>query len=384
VRGRTGYVRKQKDGTWLARVSYRDPITNGRRWKKRTARTRTEAFSLRDKLVRDLEAGHDPDAPRVETVADLCRYYVATCCTPPVFENNRKIRGMADWRNVKRIVENVILPNLGSRKLRTVTFGTLQAFRNSRLDTPKTNGAKRSLARVNREMACIRAMLNVAVRDRFLSSNPINAGKAGNSLIVPGGETPRDRVLTPHEEARMVARCQQPDLARFYLTVILALDTGLRRGELLAVELGDVDLDARRLNIRATTTKSKRPRAIGLTDRLRDAIAARIDGAASPSPATRLVDLSPVQVRRDFATLMASTNIKDFQFRDLRHCYSTRLMDGGLTETSIQILTGHSTPKLLRRHYLNRTEGAIDNAAEILNRANALLPAHPAEDQPIN
>jgi len=71
----------------------------------------------------------------------------------------------------------------------------------------------------------MRRILNVAVSHGWLLRNPFDAGE---SLIKPGDETPRERILTREEEERLLALCEG---ARKHLKAIIicALDTGMRR-----------------------------------------------------------------------------------------------------------------------------------------------------------
>ncbi len=97
----------------------------------------------------------------------------------------------------------------------------------------------------------------------------------------------------PGERQRfMDALNQSPD--HFQTIVMMALNTGLRRGEILSLEWGDINMEARRLSLRTETTKSAEPRHIPLNDEIYEALrqwrteqgAFPISGVVFPSPVT--------------------------------------------------------------------------------------------------
>lgn len=400
-RPRTGSVFKE-GGAWVARVSFHDgtdvdPVTlrPQRRFRKRRAATKALACVYRDEMLRELEEGNaSPDRDAVVTFGDLARVYVHDYTVPAVYEGDRKISGMADHKGVRNLIEGVLIPALGHRPLKGLTYGDLKRFRDSRLGVETVRGVKRSLARVNREMSTVRRMLNIAVRERWISRNPMTAGE---SLVVSSGERQRDRILTPDEETAILARCllvppleedagdareeagkPLADLRRLYLPLLVALDTGLRMKELRSIELRDIDLEARRIELRALTTKTKRSRVVAISKRLYAVIKERV-AEMDGEPTGLLVPVSRTQIRDDFAKLVEETGVKDFQFRDTRHCYATRLMEGGMSDTQIQKLTGHTNVKTLRKHYLNVSDAALETTAAILDLSHEKLREHAKE-----
>ncbi len=124
---------------------------------------------------------------------------------------------------------------------------------------------QRSITAVDRELEMLRTIFSFAEHSDWVAKSPF---KKGASLISKASERQRDRVLTLDEEARLLAACSGRR-AHLRPLVITALDTGMRRGELLKLVWPDVDFALDLIRVRATNTKTERPRTIGMTPRVR-------------------------------------------------------------------------------------------------------------------
>src|SRR6266508_3337136 len=111
-------------------------------------------------------------------------------------------------------------------------------------------------------------MLNWAVRREYAPSSPFTRG--GVSIIKFDREdNRRNRRISVEEEERLIAAAP-PHLRAL---IILALDAGVRAGEMLAIRIKDADLDRGEITLRAQTTKSGKTRAVPIgTQRLRAVI----------------------------------------------------------------------------------------------------------------
>lgn len=90
--------------------------------------------------------------------------------------------------------------------------------------------------------------------------------RGGDPLISIADERKRERILTRDEELRLLSACENRKHLRAIL--ICALDTGMRRGEILGLKWSDVDFEERVLTIRAFNTKTMKERQVSLTTRL--------------------------------------------------------------------------------------------------------------------
>jgi integrase len=142
----------------------------------------------------------------------------------------------------------------------------------------------RTIASVNRELELMRAMMRFAKRQGYVTRSPFEMGAP---LISKADESRRERVLTHEEERRLLAACEarvvtyerqgkkivaaDDGARRRHLKplIITALDTAMRRGELLKLRWRDVDFMDGVITITAMNSKTARARRVAMTLRLR-------------------------------------------------------------------------------------------------------------------
>ncbi len=276
----TGYV-YECGLKWYARFDYTDELGK-RRTIRRKAPTEAKAKQLLERLLEEYKTrgAQALDGERM-SFADLATYYEDTYLIAPEYVDDRKVAGLRDYINSKGLLK-VLKQALGSRRLRSITYGDIERLRAARIRCPTIHDKQRSLATVNRELSMLRRVLNVAVRNGWLLRSPIVGAK---SLIAPGDETPRQRVLTRDEEIRLLLACNGP---RAYLRpiIITAIDTGMRRGELLSLRWSDLDFAMRIINVRAFNTKTMRARQTAMTHRVFEALSGLAAVEPEPSVST--------------------------------------------------------------------------------------------------
>jgi hypothetical protein len=117
---------------------------------------------------------------------------------------------------------------------------------------------------MNRELGILRRILNVALREGWITKSPFNAGE---SLISPASERRRERILTLDEERRLLSACASSSLKELRSLVICLLDTGARLSEILKHLRSDsVSFESRTITLEAMTTKTTSG-ATGCNDR---------------------------------------------------------------------------------------------------------------------
>jgi integrase len=139
--------------------------------------------------------------------------------------------------------------------VKNITVGRIEAYRLQQLAEPTKRGP-RKIASVNRELEVLRAVLNFAAREHIIPKSPFEL--ATTPLLSKADEVRRVRVLTRDEEERLVSVCDKfrSDSSPLADLLVCALDTGLRKSEMLALEWSDIDFESRTITVRALTTKS--------------------------------------------------------------------------------------------------------------------------------
>ncbi|HWQ33569.1 MAG TPA: tyrosine-type recombinase/integrase [Blastocatellia bacterium] len=212
-----------------------------------------------------------PDRQAAVTFNGLADWYETVYLIPPVYVGDVKIAGLRSYAGLRRRLL-VLRDYFGQKLLEQITCSELEKLRVHLLMKPARRGAQRTFADVNRLLSLLRAMLNAAVREGWLQTNPFSRGRP---LIQPAYEKPRERVLSFEEEARLLARCEAWKANRRFRhrrvwrpILICALDTGMRAGEIFSLQWRDVNLEARLITIQALNTKTLRSRCVPVSQRL--------------------------------------------------------------------------------------------------------------------
>ena len=125
--------------------------------------------------------------------------------------------------------------------------------------------------------------------------------------------------------------------------LVLAIETAMRRGELLALEWRDIDFERHELLVRRS--KNGKSRTIPLTARANATLARMKTGSGG-----LVFPLSGNAVRLAFERVRRRAGLKDVRFHDLRHEAISRLFDRGLTTPEVALLSGHKTVSQLFRY----------------------------------
>lgn len=131
-----------------------------------------------------------------------------------------------------------------------------------------------------------------------------------------------------------------------YLTplVVLTMNTGMRRGEVLQLKWRDVDLVNQRLTIRAETAKANKTRHIPLNSKAISALAIWKESCAIdaevvfPSPSGKEM----TTIKTAWLNLLKHAEIEEFRFHDLRHHFASKLVMHGADLNTVRELLGHS------------------------------------------
>jgi integrase len=370
MRERTGFVTKDRRGRWVARFTFTGG--DGRKVNvTKTVATKTEGKEFLRERLREF---HDRGARAIEaarmTFADLATYYRDEYLVPAEYHEKRKVRGLRSYKDGRAYLKT-LEAHFGQRRLRDITYAQLETYRAARLKTPvvlkpaQPDGTPakerpRSIASVNRELSLLRNVLNVAVREGWLTRSPFAAGRP---LINAADERKRQRVLTRDEEVRLLAACTG---ARAHLRplIILALDTGMRQGELFRLRWDDVDDAAGVIRIDAMNTKTLTAREVPLTARA-FAVLDEVRDRPPAHAAGRVFGITN-NVSKSFTAVRQAAGLEDLRFHDLRHTAATRWVQGGLPLPEVARLLGHTNLTTTYR-YTNADSTTLRRAAAILD-----------------
>jgi integrase len=364
-----GSVYRRSDGRWAASVDL-GWIDGKRRRKVVYARTERDAVAKRDELRRQLRLGVDLSAPPRTLAAWLHEWL-------------RDIKGSdgtaaSTLRRYREVVDTHLVPGLGAVRLDALTARRVQQFLAPLRD-------RLSPATVVKVHGVLRNALADAERMDLVSRN---VAKSVRPATIRRTER---RALTP-DEARKLLHVMVGD--RLEAVFVLALSTGLRRGELLGLRWADVDLDGGALFVRRAvqridgalrfvapkTHRSTRPVPLPALAvqalRAHRSRQARERLAAGESwqdldlvfATTIGTPMEPRNVNRRFGRLRSAAGLDWLRLHDLRHAFATFLLDQGEELRTVMELLGHSTIRLTADTYGHVLPARAREASKAIDR----------------
>lgn len=220
----------------------------------------------------------------------------------------------------------LLLPYWGKTEIGRITKAGAREYRAHRHETKKNL----SDTTVNRDLEALRHMLFWAVDEGILPSNPLS-----RVLMVRERRKPR-LMLTVTEEDQLLAAAA-PHLRSI---VIAALDSGMRRGELLTERWEHVDFSRRILYVSHSKTAGGEAREIPLTERLYADLAVR----RAPGGNVFTFDKQPIsRIKTAWKGALRRAGLRYITFHSLRHAFNTRLLEAGVQQEIRKALMGHSS-----------------------------------------
>lgn len=201
-------------------------------------------------------------------------------------------------------------------------------------------------ATVNREIACLRHCLNLAVDRGLLSSNPLT--RPGDRVRLLKEDNARVRYLTEAEEGRLLAACN----SQLRPLVLTATHTGGRASELLGLKWTDVNFDKRTIRFLASYSKSGETRTVPISDTLYAELESLKLSQDPPSDSVFCSrdGLPYKSYRTAFATACRNAKIEDFHFHDCRHSFASKLIMRGVDLVTVKELLGHKNITMTLRY----------------------------------
>ena len=173
----------------------------------------------------------------------------------------------------------------------------------------------------------------------------------------------RDKVLTPEKEERLLA-CSAEHLMPILIT---ALNTGMRKGEILSLKWSYVDFENNMLIIDALNNKSKRVKRISINKVLSTMLRElKLKNQKLSDYVLLGDDDKPIKdVKTAFLNACRRANIHRLRFHDLRHTAGTHMVESGVGIVAISKILGHSNVEITMKRYLH-PEDSLRDAAEKL------------------
>jgi integrase len=307
-------------------------------------------------------------------------------CTGAKDENEAKVYEANELRKLVMVVEGLAVDESREAKLRDLTKVFLAYSKTNKKDykldeakvkvihsyfgektlaskiTPKRiedfksfMSEKYSNAYVNRYLACIKTIFNIGIKNELIKTTPMKAVKMMKE------DNHKIRYLTADEEARLFKELPE----HLKPIVICALQTGLRKSNILQLRWELVDLEFRFIEVLAQQNKGHKIIKIPISDKLLEILESLPRNSeyvfANPDTGKPYRDIS-----EGFKNACDRANIENFRFHDLRHTVATRLVEKGIDLRVVQEIMAHSTIVTTQR-YMHPTPKRKLEAISVLN-----------------
>ena len=261
-----------------------------------------------------------PKDKRYSTIGDLMRTYLIKA-TP-----NKK-GAEPETRRLNRLLKETDLMQIKLDDARPHNFAT---FRDKRL--------KDGNRACEYDLILLRAAWNTARIEWGwdLGNNPLTL------IRFPKSNPPRERRLKRGEYERLMAACTETKVWYLWPMIEIAIETCMRRGEILSLEWKHIDFE--RSKALLPNTKNGRSRWVPLTPQVMELL------ERLPKEDYRVFPITDVAVRQSWDRLRRRARITDLTFHDLRHEGISRQFESGLSIPQVMAISGHQTASQLFRY----------------------------------
>jgi integrase len=330
-------------------------MINGKQERKVSSAWLTEAEALEALAKRQREVGAGILERAERTLGEVAEEYLAY----------KRDHGKRSLKDDERIVRARLLPAFGAGlPVQRLTAAAIAQYEKARMATLARGGRPLSAHTVRNELGVLRHCLRLARRWGYLDVVP--------EVVLPKMPRGRLRFLEADEIGRLLDACRASRNRSLAAVVVLALHTGMRKGELLGLEWARVDLSSAR--IRLDRTKSDEPRGVPINRAVYEALI-----ALAPDPDQRRGRVFPAgndrrgsQIRTAFEAALTRAGIRGFRFHDLRHTAASHLVMRGASLKDVQEILGHADLRMTTR-YAHLSPAHLRGAVE---RLEGLGSAH--------
>jgi integrase len=252
----------------------------------------------------------------------------------------------------------------GKLCFKQITPMVIERYKRQRMAKPieRTEGGKtifieRKPSSVNRELALLSKIFSMAIRDGLTEINPCEKVKRYRE------DNKRTRYLSLEEEKNLLERLTA-ERAHIRPIVVLAIYTGMRRGEIFNLKWSDVDFA--RSYIHIGKSKTGRARFIPMTEIVRDELEQLRAGAKQDAEHIFILPRTGkplTRIDKSFTGACKDAGIRNLRFHDLRHTTGTRLGEIGTDVFTIAEILGHSDIRMTAR-YTHATDNNLRKAAQ--------------------
>ncbi len=345
-----------KGGQLRYRQSLGRDVRTARQAEQAEAKLRAEAVRQIEDIVRGERVGALPAAAFSGFAAHWMNVHVETNCKPSVI------------RRYESIIRVQLLPHFGNVEIGTIDRHQIEKFKAENLKSisPQT-GKNPARKTVNEHLAVLSSMFERAVEWGYLRHNPCRGVRR---LKVP----PTEFSFYTREQTDAFLEAALRVEPAWYTFFLVAFRTGLRLGEMIALECGDLDLVRGKIHVRRSRTRNKTTppksgiaRIVEMSPALVVAMKAhRHLNGDLVFPQRDGAHLTRDIIKHPFARVIRAAGLPTIRIHDMRHSFASQLVMAGVPLTAVQELLGHSDIKMTMR-YAHLAPGAKSDYVAVLD-----------------
>lgn len=254
-----------------------------------------------------------------------------------------------------KLLERALCEFFRDKTFDQITPMLVEKFKKYRRESVTKLGTLRKPATVNRELCVLSKIFTLALDAGLVQANPCLRVRKLRQ------DNARTRYLSRDEEGRLLNALDRRPVLRDVVTV--ALNTGMRRGEILSLSWANVDFSRRAINVK--NTKTGRDRVVPMNV----SVVRVLEGIQAEGISSEYVfksnrtDRNLRWIKRAWTAVLVEAKIYDFRFHDLRHTAATRMADGGADAYTIGAILGITIQMSARYTHATseRTRLAVEN-----------------------
>ncbi len=318
------YQKTDRKGRKIYYIDYR---VNGIRRRERVGYSRKEAKEALESRLTDIRRQR---FDRIFTEP----LYTLSEIRDQYLRYSKTVKSLSTYERDTGVVDRLLMPLCGKTSLNRITPQQVEEYRSNR----SAEGV--APATINKEVQVLKHIVKKAVEWGKVNTNHIANVKP---LKTPPGLV---KFLQLEEIPKLVDAC--PGWLR--PIVLVGMNTGLRRGEILGLQKRNIDKKNRLITVEITKNNERK------TLPMNDIVCEVIDGLPARIDTQYLFadkkgkPLSPHKVSMAFKRACRKAGVEDFRLHDLRHHFASYLTMAGQNQRTVQELLGHKDPKMTMRY----------------------------------
>lgn len=350
-----GHITQRAKGSWSISIYLgKEPITNKKKYKWYTVKgTKKEAERFLVEKINEIEKGIFVDSKNM-TLEEYFEYWYKQCCITKLSPTT--------YESYKRNIDKYIIKHLGNIRLENLLPLQLQSFYNTLSETLSNT----TIIYIHR---IIHSALNQAMKWDLVVRN------VADNVEIPKKDKYQATILNNKQVLKLINAIKDTYI---YIPAMIAISTGMRRGEVLGLTWNNIDLEKATLNV----VQAVYPTKNGLTV-LPPKTKTSIRKISLPPTLVKILReykkksnsiyvctledgtlISPSSLNHKFKQILEDNNLPSIRFHDLRHSHASLLLSQGVQAKVISERLGHSNINItmdLYSHIYEATNREVAN-----------------------